>query len=172
MEHHWEVVAAGVVAANTPQELWQQACDYFKWCDEHPIVNTKTITSGKTAGGEYKDRTIRPYNLKAFCLHAGLTEQYVRDIRNSKDEGSEYYHVISRVLYIIYVQNHELATVGVFNPIFTAKVLNVGQDDTPAAPIKIEVVNSEMELSSSENEVLEKLELENGDGKIVEFVNS
>jgi len=169
MEHHWQIVKAGTTAANTPQELMEQAFQYFKWCDEHPIKASKRFSSGKKAGEKYDEETARPYNLKAFCLHAGITEEYIRDIRMTHDQTSDYYHVISRIIYIIFTQNYELAVSGIYNPIFTAKVLNVGSDDAPQAPVRIEIVGGEIPLSKTENEVLEKLELENQGGRIIEI---
>lgn len=170
MENHWEIVKkAGMVAANTPEQLFEQSCEYFKWCDEHPIKTKKRFNAGKKAGEAYDDETPRPYNLKALCLHTGLTEEYIRDIRNTKDLESDYYHVVSRILYIIYVQNYELAVVGVFNPIMVGRMLNLGVDDTPAGNVKVEIIGNGIPLSNTENEVLEKLELENDNGRIVEF---
>lgn len=170
MQHHWEIVKqGGFVAALTPEELFNKACHYFAWCDQHPIKTKKRFNAGKKAGEAFDDETIRPYTIKGLCLHTGISEEYLRDIRNMKDSESMYYHVVSRILYIIHVQNYELATVGVFNPILVARMLNIGTDDIPASAIKIEIVGDHIPLSNSETEVLEKLELESQQGKIVDF---
>lgn len=161
--NHWEVVNnGGIVVSNTPEELWANACAYFKWCDENPLKTKRTITSGKTAGNKVEDENPRPYSIKGLCLHCGILEEYMRDIRNSKDKQSLYYIVVSKIMYIIYIQNLELATVGVFNPIFTSKVLNMDKDDTPTSAVRVEIVTQGIpELLNSENEILRKLELEN-----------
>jgi hypothetical protein len=160
---HWEIVNSGrIVVSNTPEELWENAVDYFAWCDMNPIVSKITITAGKGTGDQVNKSSRRPYSIKGLCLHCGILEEYIRDVRSIKDRQSLYYSVVSKILYIIYIQNLEMATIGEFNPIFVAKVLNMEKDDVPNNPVKIHVVQGLPELSKSENEILEKLESENG----------
>lgn len=159
---HWEKVNEGnVVVSNTPLELWQSACAYFKWTEDNPLKIKRTITTGKEAGKQVTEEHPRPFSIKGLCLHCGILEEYLYDVRNSKTRDSEYYIVISKILYIIYVQNLEYATVGVYSPVFTAKLLGVEKDDasTPSS-IRVEVVQGLPSLSETENEVLEKLDRE------------
>ena len=75
---------------------------------------------------------------------------------------------MSKILYIIYTQNLEYAQTEIFNPILTAKVLNIERkdEDEGGGTIKVEVISNTLdgkripELSNTENEILEKLELE------------
>lgn len=168
-EQHWEVIDRlsrernrGVEISMDEEGLWRSACNYFKWCDENPIQSSETVNSGNKAGSVIPNEKIRPYTIQGLCLHCGITKEYLNDIRNGRDKTSAYFHVVSTILYIIYTQNVENATVGIFNPIFTAKVLNIGEkeDNTGTGGIKITVVSNLPELSKSENEILEKLELE------------
>jgi hypothetical protein len=160
-DEHWKVIAGGgVVVSRTADDLWENAIAYFKWCDDHPIKSPKTVYVGRQAGAEITERYNRPYSVKGLCLHCGITEEYLRDIRAQKDRTSLYYLVISRILYIIYTQNYELAAVGVLNAQFISKALNMGGEETTPSPIKVEILTGMPELSSSENEILEKLELE------------
>ena len=162
-KNHWEIVEEnkGNIIVSTAPGLWERIKSYFKWCDENPITTKRTITSGKGAGSKVETEFVRPYNIKAMCLHCGITEEYIKDIRHEMSKNSDYYHVISKALYIIYAQNVEMATIGEFNPIFTAKLLNIDKDDTTNGAIKVEISSETPQLSVSENEVLEKLELEN-----------
>lgn len=162
MSEHWEIVASGhVTSPNSARELWERAVEYFKWCEENPINIKRTITSGRTAGAKMDVQYTRPYSIKGICIHCGIFEEYFRDIRQTKNKLSEYYIVASKILYLIYVQNLEMATIGVFNPIFTAKVLNIEKDEVPSGSIKVEIVNGLPTLATSEDEILEKLEAEN-----------
>ncbi|WP_434127569.1 hypothetical protein, partial [Enterococcus faecium] len=75
-----------------------------------------------------------------------------------------YYIVVSKILYVIYVQAYEMAQVGVFNPIFTSKVLGMDKDSEPTGAITVNIVRDNLPpqvptptLAYSENEVLEKL---------------
>lgn len=159
---HWEVVNDGkTTVSNSAKDLWTNATKYFNWCDTNPIIVKQTLKSGKEAGKQVITENPRPYSIKGLCLHCGVLEEYVRELRQTKDKTSEYYIVISKILYLIYVQNQELATVGVFNPIFVSKVLNMDKDDTPVSNIRIEIVDGLPTLSKTESEVLEKIETEN-----------
>lgn len=159
--NHWEIVNKGVyIKADTPMDLWERALHYFEWCDNNPIETKRTLTSGKQAGQVVVNQSTRPYTLKGLCLHCGIDEEYLRDVRNSQDKASGYYIVVSKILYLIYVQNAEHAMIGEFNPIFTAKMLNIDKEEAPPGAIKVEIVQGLPELSDSENSVLEKLEME------------
>lgn len=172
MKTHWEIVNSGkVVASNSPETLWKQATSYFKWCDEHPIVITRTITSGKRAGEKLEDEKCRPYSIKALCIHCGILQTYLQDIVSTNDETSEYYRVVQMMLYIIYVQNLEMATIGEYSPVFTSKLLNIDRDDTPQRPVTVTIVDGLPRLAKSENEILEMIKEENAkeEGSIEEF---
>lgn len=164
MESHWEIVNSGMtVVSSSPEGLWQSACGYFAWCDSNPIKVKGTVKNGKEAGRTYVEEHPRPYTIKGLCLHCGISEEWIRDMRQTKDKESLYYIVISKILYVVYVQIAEYATVGVFNPIFSSKMLNMEKDDIPTSSVKVEVVTGLPELAENENDILEKLELENPD---------
>jgi len=149
------------VVSTTAEDIWRMAMEYFQWSDENPLKVKKTINTGKDAGKPYYDENPRPYSLKAFCIHSGLIEDYLIEIRKTKREDSDYYKVITKILYIIYVQNSDLAQVGVYNPIFTSKLLGMDNDnDKPIKAIQVTVVQGLPSLSSTEAEVVEKIELE------------
>ena len=159
-KQHWEMVRSDNKFEDTAQWLWEGARDYFKWCDDNPIVTQKVITSGKEVGKLVKLQTIRPYNIKALCIHLGVTMEYFRDVRALDDESSIFYQTVSKILYIIYVQNVEMGAIGEYNPIMISKLLNLDKEELPAAPIKITVVSGLPELATSESELLERLEIE------------
>ena len=144
-KHHWQVVNFNKpIAINHPEDLWFMACSYFKWCDEHPI-----------------NGVARPYNVKGLCLHSGYSEEYLRDLRNMKDRDSLWWHVVSRIVYVIHLQNIELATVGEYNAVFISKLYKLEGEEQETGAIKIEMVGDVPKLSSNEGEILQKMELEN-----------
>lgn len=150
------------IVIDTPEDIWKRACEYFSWCDDNPITWKTTVMSGNKAGNKVENESPQPYGIRAFCLYSGITESYMQSIRQSKSTESPYYIVISKILSIIYVQNMNYATTGVFNPVFTAKLLSIGgteEDTRPSAKVEI-ITNGIPDLSSSEAEVLEKLEME------------
>lgn len=160
----WEVIGnrAHITISDTAEDMWKRACEYFLWCDENPVTWKSTIMSGSKGGSKVENESPRPYSVRAMCIFCGLSESYISSIRNSKDQQSDYYIVISKILSIIYVQNLDYATAGVFNPIFTSKLLNLGEEDNGTLePAKVQIITDGIPtLSSSENEVLQKLEME------------
>lgn len=158
MAEHWEKMS---VTHHSAEELWENAVAYFKWSDENPIGIKKVLMSGNRAGTPADTTRRRPYSLKALCLHCGLTEEFFRDVRNTKDKESIYYIVVSKILYNIWVQNYEGAMIDEFNSIMTMKTLGLDKEEVPTGTIKVEIVHGLPELSENENQILEKLELEN-----------
>lgn len=160
---HWEIVNQGKnIIQNNAVDLWNNACSYFKLCDENPIITKRTITQGKGSGTRADVEQPRAYSIKALCLHCNITEEYIRDVRDSKNKQDEYYVVITKILYIIYTNNLEQAMVGNFSPVITTKLLNLEREDkSEGGSITVNVISTGIpELSNSENEILEKLELE------------
>ncbi len=160
--NHFELVnSGGLVISDTPEDLWNRMYMYFKWCNDNPKRFKRVVTTGKEAGKEFTEVRERPYTIKGLCLHCGILEEYLRDLRQSTATDSPYYIVVSKALYIIHTQVSENALLGEFSPTFSKAMLGIEKDDIPEAAIRVEVVHGLPELSSSENEILEKLESEN-----------
>ena len=161
-EHHEFVAGPGrLVVSNTAEELFDNGLKYFKWCKENPIIARRPIMTGKRAGQVGEIEYTRPYTIKGLCLHCNIDEEYMADIRGLKDKKNPYYVAVSKLLYIIYVQNMEGAMVDIYNPMFVAKVLNMEKDETPVEYPKVELVGGLPALLENEDEVLKKLDLEN-----------
>ena len=164
---HWEIIDKGqIVVSNDAEELWENAASYFRWCDDNPVQFYRSLLSGKEAGKSIKVSGTRPYSIKGLCLHCGILEEYLVDCLNSRDKTSLYYQVVKKIQYVIHTNNLEGAMVGVYNPVFTAKVLNMEKEEAPSNTVKVEMVVGLPQLSESENEILEKLNFENENGEI------
>lgn len=164
---HWKVLTGRkIVVSNTAEGLLKNACDYFAWCDDNPIKNNVTAMSGKEFGRVVETSQRRLYSVKGLCLHCGILEEYLRDMRQLKDKDSEWYRAVTAIYYIIYTQNLENAAVEVFNPVFVSKILGMEKEEVATGAITVRVVNALADgspipaLSNSENEILEKLEFE------------
>ena len=96
----------------TPELLLQAAEEYFNWCDSTPIqANEKTY--------------IRPYTLTGFLIYIDASESYWRDFKSAKHEG--FSSVIERVEQIVYTQQFEGATVGMFNANIISRKLGLSE---------------------------------------------
>ncbi len=161
---HWQLVrSGGQIINNTPESLWERAEQYFQWCDDNPIKTKTPITSGKAAGTMATKEHARLYTIKAFCLHANISEKYLMDISKSHSEESDYYKVVMKILMVIYTQNLEGAAADIYNPIIVSKVLALDKDggNQREENVKVEIVDSiSGRLANSENEVLQNLDFE------------
>lgn len=160
--NHWDIPMR---VTNTVEDLWANAIEYFKWCDQNPIRAKRTVTQGKEIGRKVEIEKIRPYSLKALCLHCGVTEEYIKDLMKSPKDSLAYL-VVGRILTNIYVQTYELAMVGEISPVLAGKVLNMDTQDEGPQKVVIEYVGDLPKLAKTENEILEQLEIENGEVKI------
>ena len=103
---------------STPELLWEAACKYFKWCDDHPWIKTETTTKGEKV--EVKETpTQRPYTLEGWCLYCGASKNWWIEFKAAKHHG--FLEITTRIDDIIYRQKFEGATVGTFNASIVAR---------------------------------------------------
>jgi hypothetical protein len=160
-EHHEFVDREGVgIDSGTPVQLWGNALRYFRWNKDNPIISKRKIQTGKEAGKDMNIEYQRPLTIKGLCLHCNISEDYLADIKNSKDKDNEFYMVVQKILYIIHTQNVEGAMVGLYESGFTAKVLNMEREEAPVGYVKVEYIETGKQLAQSENEILKKLDSE------------
>lgn len=95
----------------TADELHTAALDYFRWAMEHPLPVTKAVTSnGKAHLMEVPN--MRPFSLKAMCLHMGISPEYWFEMRKNRVDLS---YIIGATEDMIANQKFEGAVVGLFN---------------------------------------------------------
>lgn len=163
---HWEIVNNGqIVIDTTAEELWENACSYFKYCDDNPIMTKGTVTAGKDVGKLYNIQKKRPYTIRGLCLQCGIVQEYLNDMKSIKAKDSEYGIVVDRILNIIHTNNLEHAMTGEFNPQLTARVLNMDKEEIGVSAPKVEFIYGLPPLAISENEILEKLESQTDNGE-------
>lgn len=146
--------------SSTAPKLWNNMIAYFKWNKMHPITSKRKIQTGKDAGKTIEMEYTRPLTVKGLCMHCNITEEYIVDVKNSKDKENPFYLAIVKALYIIHTQNVEGAMVGLFEAGFTKTVLNMEKEEAPTSYVKVEHINTNKQLAESENEILEKLDSE------------
>jgi hypothetical protein len=120
----------------SPELLWQAACEYFEWCDSHPLME-ETIQKVKVNGeGERIIRELlpklRPYTIYGLCLYLDVNIDYLNHFeqqlrREDSEQPSDFRRVITRIKDAIYTQKFEGAATGFFNP--TVIVRDLGLRD-------------------------------------------
>lgn len=148
---------------NSPEIMWEAACEYFDWCEKNPIKISEPIKSGEMAGKCMEVPKARPFTIEGLTLHMGVNTAYFRrfeaDLKDRTDERSEGYRtIIANIKQTIYKQKYEGATVGIFNANLISRDLglqenhNVNHNHNLPMPNLI-VVHSGPPLASSEDEV-------------------
>jgi hypothetical protein len=106
----------------SPELLWESACEYFEWCDENPWISTKDVKTNNGFTQEEKP-TERPYSLMGFRLYVGCSESWLREFKKTAD--LDFLRVIDQIEESIYKQQWEGASVGAFNANIIARTLGL-----------------------------------------------
>lgn len=150
--NHWMV--KGKASGDTAESLYEDAKEYFMWCEAHPIKVPQTVAQ---TGAQIMVEKTRPFNLPALCVHCGVTVGYINDM-SRKPEAKEWYAVAQWILACIYSQNLEYAMVGIFNGNITRAKLGLGKDEDEIkapATIVMKLVDSSDVPQLGENEIEE-----------------
>lgn len=120
----------------SPGLLWEAACEYFQWCDDHPWVQIETTTKQikiKAKAGEEDTikpisdvkeiPTARPYTIEGFCLYCSASRSWWSEFKKADHEG--FLEVTTRIDQTIYRQKFEGAAVGAFNANIIARDLGL-----------------------------------------------
>jgi hypothetical protein len=107
----------------SPELLWEAACEYFQWCSENPW--NRVDFKGKDA-----DRvgipTERPLTINGLCLYLRCTPDYFKAFKNQDRANKEdFIPVINEIEQTIYTQKFEGAAVGAFNANIIARDLGL-----------------------------------------------
>jgi len=110
---------------NTPELLWEAACEYFNWVDAHPwykveqlknpVVATNRETGEKKITAITKVPTARPYSLSGLCLYLHASESFWKNFRKNQNLSEDFLSIIARVEEVITTQQFEGGAVGAFN---------------------------------------------------------
>ena len=158
-DQHWKMMLYQPETPKTPEQLIQMAADYFRWCEMNPIFAKRTLTGGKQVGEKVEFEFVRPFEIKAFCIHCGINERFINDIKDTYQKHDPWYIAMEKILMIIYNQNLEGAIVDMYNPIMISKVLKMDSpDNSNLAKIQVEIINSGPRLEQTENSVIQNLD--------------
>jgi len=104
----------------TPDLLWEAACEYFEWCENNPLIEIDF--KGKDA-----DRVELPkmqaFTIYGLCIYLGCNTKYFNDFKAANHEG--FSEVLTRIMEIIYHQKFIGAAAGFLNPNIIARDLGL-----------------------------------------------
>lgn len=94
----------------TPEDLWERAVEYFKWCDAAFLGETKLFNgAGGIVEGEIWHK--RPYTIQGLSVFVGISKNTFDNYRK-RDEFKEVCGIISDIMY---EQKFSGAAVGLYN---------------------------------------------------------
>lgn len=114
---------------SSPNILWEEACNYFEWCDNNPIKSERTnaylLTEGDKSRQNKQVQTEihkRPYTWGGLEIFLDIDS--FRHYKTNK-KYKEFFQVINKIDKIIYTQKFEGAVVGIFNHNIIARDLKL-----------------------------------------------
>lgn len=130
----------------TPDLLWEAACEYFEWCDEHPLIEVDF--KGKDATRVEMPK-MRPYTIHGLCIYLDCNTTYFNDFKKADHEG--FSEVLTRIMEIIYNQKFSGAAAGFLNPNIIAR--DLGLRDTTTTDVTLrQIPKIEYEMPPDTNE--------------------
>lgn len=126
---------------DSPQMLWDAACEYFKWCESNPLYEYKAFA--------YKGKIItkrmpkmRAMTLSQLCFYLHCSDSYFREFKSNlnldNQIDNDFLTVIREIEQIIYNQKFQGAAADLLNSNIIARELGLadrqeltGKDGTP-----------------------------------------
>lgn len=123
---------------NTPAIMWEEATNYFQWCEDNPLEKEelKVVGDGQGLGSSVSHETVklcRAFTLIGLCLFLGVSESYFRqfkqNLRNNKTmttkAKSDFMTVIDNIERTIYDQKFTAAAAGLLKENLIARDLGI-----------------------------------------------
>lgn len=107
-----------------PSELWSAACEYFAWCEDHPLSETKAFAfQGIITKTELPK--MRAMTLGGLCLFLDIAKQTLYNYKKNPDSG--FLEVITRIEETIYQQKFSGAAADLLNANIIARDLGLAE---------------------------------------------
>ena len=143
---------------STPELMWEACVEYFQWVDLNNVEKEDYV--GKDA-----DRVLRqlqrPYSLSGLCVYLDCGVNYFNQFESAldlnTDLGKGYSLILTRIRGIIFSQQFDGATTGVFNANIIARSLGLTDRSDITSGNEI-IQNPSINLGLLSNKVLEELE--------------
>ena len=115
----------------TPELLWEAACEYFEWCEKNPFyeVEAKVVSDGQGMGSSVTKVELpkmRPFTMQGLCLYLGCNTAYFRLFKNQeRAQKEDFSTVINQIEETIYNQKFSGAAAGFLNANIIARDLGL-----------------------------------------------
>lgn len=132
----------------TPQLLWEAAVEYFTWCEENPLWESKAFNyQGEIQIAELPK--MRAMTLSGLCLFLGCNEAYFRTFKHQNPAYEEGFNtVINQIEKTIYTQKFQGAAADLLNANIIAR--DLGLKDTSSVEVKNDEEKGVFKISGQE----------------------
>jgi hypothetical protein len=148
----------------TPELMWQAACEYFDWCDNNPLYESKAFSFQ----GEITTTTLpllRAYTWPGLCFYIHCNEAYFRTFKSQLTEKDKDFNtVLNDIEQVIYRQKFEGAACNLLNANIIARDLCLTErtDLTTGGDRVIPSITiSNPEISETMKSILDKINANN-----------
>lgn len=120
----------------TPELLWDAACEYFQWCDENPLYECKAFAFQGDVTLQDMPK-LRAYTLDGLFLFLDCTETYFRAFKSQERLNKEdFITVINKIEKTVYNQKFTGAAADLLNPNIIARDLGLSDKSEVKSEVK------------------------------------
>lgn len=99
----------------TPELLWEAACEYFQWCEDNPLYETKAFAFQGVITTE-EVPVMRAMTLSQLCFYLNCNETYFRTFKRQMSERTSVFNsVITDIEQVIFDQKFQGASANLLN---------------------------------------------------------
>lgn len=119
---------------SSAEEIWKAACEYFKWCEDTPLMATEAKVINI---GDYRSEVkmvdvpkMRAFTIQGLCNYMQCNTGYFSDFEASlkgkeDQESKDFSYIITRIKETIYTQKFTGAAAGFLNQNIIARDLGL-----------------------------------------------
>jgi len=138
----------------SPEDLWDAACEYFEWCEDNPLKETKVFSyKGKIT--KAKVPKMRAPLMRQLCFYLNCNEAYFRQFKRSlPDDEVGFSTVIHDIEAVVYSAKYQGAAADLLNANIIARDLGLVDIKKEVGDVSVKVISSE---SDTVNDLMDKL---------------
>jgi hypothetical protein len=107
----------------SPESLWNAACEYFEWIDANPLWEDKAIVQqGVPIPNEVAK--MRAMTNQGLCLFLDIDEQTLKNY-GTKEGYEDFFGIVKKIKAVIYEQKFTGASAGLLNSNIIARDLGL-----------------------------------------------
>jgi DNA-binding Xre family transcriptional regulator len=106
----------------TPQLMWEAACEYFQWCEDNPLIEIDFKTVDKELQ-QIELPKMRAFTLHGLCSYLDCSIGYFRQFKRTANE--DFLTVIDKIEETVYNQKFTGSAAGFLNANIIARDLGL-----------------------------------------------